>query len=55
MHKYLASVLMLLALPIMVFAETVKVNIQLNGKTRSPKTNLWMGVLEVQIGKQKFF
>ena len=39
--------LMLLALPVM--AETVKVNVMLNGNTRSPKTNLWMGVLEVRI------
>ena len=39
--------LMLVALPLM--AETVKVNIQLNGKTRFPNTNLWMGVLEVHI------
>ena len=38
---------MLMALP--MTAETVKVNVQLNGKTRSPKTNLWMGVLEVRI------
>ena len=38
-----------------LMAETVKVNIRLNGKTRSPRTNLWMGVLEVQIAEKKSF
>jgi hypothetical protein len=36
-----------------MFAEEVRVNIRLEGKTRYPKTNLWMGVLEAQIGDKK--
>lgn len=45
--KYLFSALLLMLLTMPLMAETVKVNVVLNGKTRSPKTNLWMGVLEV--------
>ena len=43
------------AFSLQLWAEKVSVNVVLNGKTRSPKTNLWMGVLEVQIANQKFF
>ncbi|MBQ5911494.1 MAG: exo-alpha-sialidase [Bacteroidaceae bacterium] len=48
-----AAMLMAIGLPQNLSAETVKVNVRLNGKTRFPKTNKWMGVLEVQIGDKK--
>lgn len=41
------------AMPSGAWADTVKVNIHLDGKTRYPKTNLWMGVLELQTGTEK--
>lgn len=42
-------VLAFVLLPLQAMAGTVRVNFRLNGKTRFPKTNLWMGVLEVKI------
>ncbi|MBR4160917.1 MAG: exo-alpha-sialidase [Bacteroidaceae bacterium] len=42
-----------MAFPVQAFAQTVNVNVRLEGKTRYPKTNLWMGVLEAQIGDKK--
>jgi hypothetical protein len=42
-----------MASPVQAFAQTVNVNVRLEGKTRYPKTNLWMGVLEAQIGDKK--
>lgn len=54
--RFFLTVMLLSAAPLMtLMAETVKVNIRLNGKTRSPRTNLWMGVLEVQIAEKKSF
>ena len=47
------ALLTLLAMPQEMVADTVKVNVRLEGKTRYPKTNLWMGVLEVQTGDRK--
>lgn len=44
------SLLVLSAMPQDASAETAKVNVHLTGKTRFPKTNRWMGVLEVQAG-----
>lgn len=41
------SLLTLSAMPLKALADTVKVNVHLEGKTRYPKTNRWMGVLEV--------
>jgi hypothetical protein len=46
-------VTLILSSPYRMFAEEVKVNIRLEGKTRHPKTNLWMGVIEAQIGDKK--
>ena len=46
-------VTLILSSPFRMFAEEVKVNIRLEGKTRHPKTNLWMGVIEAQIGDKK--
>ena len=54
-RSFLAFVLLLVVPAMALMAETVKVNVILNGKTRSPKTNLWMGVLEVQIADKKSF
>ena len=54
-RSFLAFVLLLVVPAMALMAETVKVNVILNGKTRSPKTNLWMGVLEVQIADKKGF
>lgn len=51
--KQLMATLLLMMATMPVVAETVKVNVRLEGKTRYPKTNLWMGVLEVQIGDKK--
>lgn len=34
-------------------AETIRLNIHLNGKTRYPQTNRWMGILEIQTGDRK--
>ena len=42
-----------MAFPVQAFAQTLNVNVRLEGKTRYPKTNLWMGVLEAQIGDKK--
>lgn len=50
-HAVSALLFTMLAMPLQ--AETVKVNVRLNGKTRYPKTNLWMGVLQVQKGDKK--
>ncbi len=47
------SLLALWAMPHEAQADTVKVNVHLDGKTRYPTTNLWMGVLEVQMGDKK--
>ncbi|MCM1372237.1 MAG: glycoside hydrolase [Bacteroides sp.] len=47
------SLLTLSAMPLKALADTVKVNVHLEGKTRYPKTNRWMGVLEVQAGDRK--
>lgn len=47
------SLLAVSAMPLQALADTVKVNVHLEGKTRYPKTNRWMGVLEVQAGDRK--
>ncbi len=49
----LALALLALAVPEKLWARSVKVNVHLEGKTRYPKTNLRMGMLQVQIGEKK--
>ncbi len=49
----LLSLLVLSAIPVEALADTVRVNIRLDGKTRYPKTNLRMGMLRVQIGDKQ--
>ncbi len=44
------SLVAMMANPLQGLAGPVKVNVRLEGKTRYPKTNKWMGVLQVQMG-----